>query len=463
MLDIMLTQNSTPVFQYIVWFLGEIMNYIFEFIKLIGIPNIGLAIILFTIVMYVLMMPLTIKQQKFSKLSGKMNPELQAIQAKYKNYKTDQAQMMQMNQETKAVYAKYGVSPSGSCLQLLIQMPILFALYRVIYQIPAYVAKVYDVFRPLVSNINWKRDGEIIQSLSSYNYYAGQFTEEAISKGIAVGNGAIGDLGSLGNSCIDVLNRASSADWAIVKDHFSTVTDVVTISDSAQSTLGLVGSAQASLSSVADATHSTLAGYNNFLGLNIGDSPWYTIQTAFESGAWLLIFGAILVPILAAVTQWINVKLAPQAQQANPNGGDTPSAMTSSLKTMNMVMPIVSAVFCFTLPAGMGIYWIAGAVVRTVQQILINKHFDKINIDEMIKDNIDKYNEKRKAKGLPPAQLNNYAKLDTKKVNKPQKSQEERDAAVKKSTEFYNNNNAKSGSLASKANMVKQYNEKNNK
>ena len=68
-------------------------------------------------------MPLTIKQQKFSKLSAKMNPELQAIQARYKN-KKDNESMMRMNEETQAVYAKYGVSPTGSCLQLLIQMPI---------------------------------------------------------------------------------------------------------------------------------------------------------------------------------------------------------------------------------------------------------------------------------------------------------------------------------------------------
>ena len=81
------------------------------------------------------MMPLTVKQQKFSKLSAKMNPELQAIQSKYKN-KKDNDSMMKMNEETKAVYKKYGVSPSGSCLQLVIQLPILWALYRVIYNFP---------------------------------------------------------------------------------------------------------------------------------------------------------------------------------------------------------------------------------------------------------------------------------------------------------------------------------------
>ena len=116
--------------------LGWIMDLLFRFTSTFGILNIGLCIILFTLVTKVLMIPLTIKQQKFSKLSAKMNPEIQAIQAKYKNRKDQDAQLAQ-NQEIQAVYAKYGVSPTGSCLYMLIPMPILFALYRVIYAIPA--------------------------------------------------------------------------------------------------------------------------------------------------------------------------------------------------------------------------------------------------------------------------------------------------------------------------------------
>ena len=135
---ILLTQDSTPIIGWVAKLLGYIMNAIFMAIDFIGLPNIGLAIILFTIVVNLLMLPLTIKQQRFSKLQAKMNPELQAIQAKYKG-KKDNESMMAQNQETQAVYAKYGVSPAGSCVQLLIQMPILFALYRVIQAMPAYV------------------------------------------------------------------------------------------------------------------------------------------------------------------------------------------------------------------------------------------------------------------------------------------------------------------------------------
>ena len=152
MQGILLTQNDVFILGPIAKILGFIMDIIFNVLDFIGIPNIGLSIILFTVIVYLFMLPLTIKQQKFSKLSAKMNPELEVIKEKYKG-KDDQASLMRQQEETKAVYDKYGVSPTGSCVQLLIQMPILFALYRVIYAIPAYVGKIKDVYLPLVSKL----------------------------------------------------------------------------------------------------------------------------------------------------------------------------------------------------------------------------------------------------------------------------------------------------------------------
>ncbi|MBD5454421.1 MAG: YidC/Oxa1 family membrane protein insertase, partial [Lachnospiraceae bacterium] len=168
-------------------------------------------------------------------------------------------------------------------------------------------------------------------------------------------------------------------------------------------------------------------------------------------------------------TQWINVKLMPQQQPANNDANDQQNAMMQSMKTMNVMMPIMSAFFCYTLPAGLGLYWIAGAVVRCIQQILINKHIDKIDLDELIKKNEEKAKKKLEKAGVRAERLNAYANMNTKNVNssksssvKKQMTQEEKEEAVKKSTEYYNQN-AKPGSIAAKANMVKQYNEKNNK
>lgn len=412
------------------------MEGIFFCLDKIGIPNIGLAIILFTIVIYLMMMPLTIKQQKFSKLSAKMNPELQEIQAKYKN-KKDNETAMKMNEETQAVYAKYGVSPTGSCLQLIIQMPILFALYRVIYSMPAYVGKIKEAFFPLVDKlISSPGSTDFIRSFKEASMYNKQFESDAFVNGTA---------DYVQNTFIDVLNKASTSEWLSISDKFPNLSTDVTN------------------------TLQTLDRYNNFLGLNIGNSPSFVMKEAIANGTYLMIVAALAVPVLSAVTQWINTKLMPQPDTSNNK--DNP--MASSMKTMNMMMPIMSAFFCYTLPAGMGLYWIAGSVVRSVQQIVINKHIDKMDLDELIKKNVEKRNKKlEKSKGINLKTINDYANMNTKNVAAKQvqqniseassMTQQEKDEAVKKSTEYYSKN-AKSGSIASKANMVKQYNEKNNK
>ena len=446
-MDLMLlTQNSTPIFKYVVMLLGMIMNLIFEFLDLIGIPNIGLSIILFTIVIYFLLMPLTIKQQKFSKLSARMNPEIQAIQAKYKG-KQDQDSMMAMNAETKAVYAKYGVSPSGSCLQLLIQMPILFALYRVIYSMPAYVTKLGEAFGVLADKIMQAPDGvEYVKGMQAAAVYIKNFDID------------------VRNAIIDTLNKVSTSDMATLSNKFGladrTYNGSLILSNGVE--------------------HGLIDTYNNFLGLNIGNSPMDSMKTAWESGNYLLLVGAVSIPVLAALTQWINYKLMPQPENNDKNKknqptNDTAEAMQQSMKTMNVIMPFMSAWFCLTLPAGMGLYWVIGAVVRSIQQIAINKHIDNMDIDAMIAKNEEKYKEKLRSQGIDPAKLNAAARTNTKNlsnktsysnsnssVKKTVKTDAEREAEIKSATEYYNKN-AKPGSLASKANMVKQYNEKNNK
>ena len=450
MSGIILTQYQGKIVGPIAKLLGYLMEGIFTVLDVIGIPNIGLSIILFTIVIYLLLMPLTIKQQKFSKLSAKMNPELQAIQNKYKN-KKDNDSMMAMNQETREVYAKYGVSPSGSCVQLLIQMPILFSLYRVIYAMPAYVGKIGDVFRVLAEKIVSVDNAAFLQNSGS----------ESINRVVQMYGNSITE-GNIQNGVIDVLNMLSSSDLKIIAEHYG----LTTLQFNGEYILSQLNGAGEVV------TKGLIDTYNSFLGINIGNSPSFMVSQGWnaEGGVqWLVIIAALIIPLLSALTQWINTKLMPQADTSSNN--DQQNTMAQSMKTMNTMMPIMSAFFCFTMPAGMGLYWIAGSVVRSIQQVAINKHIDKIDIDELTKKNIEKRNEKLKKAGIDPSTLNRNATMSTRNVNAPSMSakanvksmtQEERDAAVKKSTEYYNSN-AKPGSIAAKANMVKQYNEKNNK
>ena len=436
MLGVLLTKDNGKIVGPVAWLLGHVMNGIFNVLNAIGIPNIGLAIIIFTIVIYLCLLPLTYKQQKFSKLQAKMSPELKAIQEKYKG-KKDNDSMLAMQAETKELYAKYGVSQTGSCLQLIIQMPILFALYRVISNVPAYVTIVRNAFYPLVEELRLA-DGaaDFISTLKSAASFSSRFSNEQFTSG---------NVEFIENTYIDILNKTSTSDWASISEHFT------------------------NLSSSVDKTHTALNAFNSFLGLNIADSPMYMIQTAFANRNFLLFFGGVIVPVLAAFTQWVNTKLMPQNVDPNakidPN--DPAAQMQQSMKTMNIMMPLMSAFFCLSLPAGMGVYWIAGAVIRSIQQIVINKHIDKTDIDAEIAKNTEKYKKKmEKMKSSP--QMNMYANMSTRNITNVAKSASTEvsgdvEAKVANSRKVYENNKIRKDSLLAKANMVKDYNEDYNK
>lgn len=423
---IIMTPDSTFIIGQVAWVLGKIMEGIFNIIDIIGIPNIGLAIILFTIVVNLLMLPLTIKQQKFSKLSAKMGPEIQAIQEKYKGKRDSDSQIAQ-NEEIQVVYAKYGVSPTGSCMYLLIQMPILFALYRVIYAIPAYVDKVKQAFFPLVDNIiDTEGAIELVKNFANSGMYTKRFENASFVAGEHVSY--------VQNTLIDCLNKASTADLLSISENFPSLAENVSL------------------------TITNLGNYNNFLGLNIGNSPSYLMKEAISNGKWLMAVAAVIIPILSAVTQWVNVKLMPQQ---NTEQSEKEAVMASSMNTMNMVMPLISAWLCFTLPSGMGLYWVAGSIVRSIQQVVINKHIDKMDFDEIIKKNQIKSAKKAEKYKEQQEKLNAYANMSTKNIkNRANVSTGSSSDTLDETKPV---KTAKPGSMMAKANKVSEYNKKNNK
>ena len=345
---------------------------------------------------------------------------------------------MAKNMEIQELYAKYGISPRGSCIQLLIQFPILLALYRVINSMPAYVTQIRDTFKILATAIIDKDGGGFLQNSGI----------ESIANTVSMYGRAMTD-GDLTNGIIDVLNKLSSSDLLEVAKNY----DLTNLEYQGRLILSN------------DTTRGLIDTYNNFLGLNMADSPGTLIRNAWAVGAWGIVIGAVLIPILSAVTQWINVKLMPQQPT---NGNDKASSMAASMKTMNMVMPLISAWFCFSFPAGMGLYWVAGSVVRSIQQIVINKHIDKMDFNDIIAQNSEKSAKKLEKLKASQERMNAYASMNTKKVQNKANimsgmSEQEKEEAMNKATEYYNSGNAKPGSMMAKANMVRQYNEKNNK
>lgn len=437
MSDILLTAYPGSILGPIAKLLGILMDWIYSGISNITggrVESVVLSIVIITIIIYMCLLPLTIKQQKFSKLSQKMQPEMQAIQAKYKN-KKDQASMMAMQEETQLLYQKYGISPMGSCVQMLIQMPILFALYRVFYNIPAYLSGVKGSFTGLVDSIQQTSgyQNTLVSLMEKYNVV----TSSGLNASNAASKLADASGDTLSNYIIDILYKLPSKGWDALMD----------------------GKFFDGIQNAVEKTHDALLHFNYFLGLNISDTPWYIIKSNFtdKPDKWLLfVILALLIPVLSYLTQMLNIKLMPQAT----NGNDQ---VANQMKMMNLMMPLMSLFMCFTVPVGLGIYWICSALVRGIQQFFVNRHIENLDLEAVMAKNEEKAKKKREKMGLSEDYIKKAAQIKTKSIdNKANVSVSAgTEEKLAKAAEY--KANAKAGSLASKANMVKEFNERNSR
>lgn len=250
---------------------------------------------------------------------------------------------------------------------MLIQLPILFALYRVIYNIPAYVDSVYSLYEPMANGILAFSDGmnqanTLIQELG---IRVTQFTNETFTT----------------NKIIDMLYNLKAADWAQFTNVFGS--NIIN-PDNVQ----------------------TITRINTFLGgLNIADPP-----TA--NGWW----PGILIPVLSGATQWLSIKITSAQTSMPKNDKDNPNPMGNSMKMMNTIMPLFSVFICFSLQIGLGIYWIASAVFRTLISVIINKYLDKEGVDVIIEKNREKAKKKAEKRGDKPSRFEEYAKQSTRNI-----------------------------------------------
>lgn len=389
--------------------LGYIFNLLFEALSFLHIGNVAIAIILFTIIVKLCMLPLSIKQQKLAKLNSVMSPEIKAINEKYKDKKNDQNAMMKMQEETKAVYEKYGVSQMGGCVQMLIQMPILLALYQVFRFIPLYITQLKNLFTAFLT------DNGGIMSASGYTDTMKQFGENIDWTNV--------------NTAITEINKFSTENWEALRDAFPAFSDIIANS------------------------HASLEQMNTFLGVNMSQEPGFGLTLAF------------LIPVLSGLSQFISVKVA---QGNTPVDDDNP--MAASMRMTTYIFPLMSAFIAISVPAGLGLYWIATSVIQTIITVFINRYYDMLGAETIVKKNVEKRNKKRAKKGLPPETIAKNATVSTKNVNREKavksleqiKAENEKKVKeIKESAQYYKT--AKPGSLAEKAGMVAKYNEKSSK
>lgn len=404
------------------WLFGKIMDLIYNILAVDGVASVGICIIIFTIVVKLILLPLNMKMQKSTKINAVIQPEIQQIQKKYKN-KTDQESMMKQNQEINAVYKKYGTSMTAGCLPTLIQFPIIMGLYDVVRNVPAYVSSIKNFYTPIADSI--------VNSGINYQEILTKFvTDNKISQATNVINNF--DKGIPSNVVIDVIDKFSSSQW---NDFISQMKDYPNIVDAINSNLP------------------SIQATNDFLfGISMSDVPGFKLSVA------------LLIPLISTALQFISMLVSMNQNKKNNMNADNQMA-NSMMKTM-MFMPIMSFFMCVLLPCGIGIYWIFNSLISLIIQLGVNYYYDHVaDIDMIMDKQIEKAAKKAAKKGDKKSFMERAMEasgMSGTDDNQPMSSQ-----IANRSLKNYDTRKMqgvdntgkkyKSGSMASKANIMLNY------
>ena len=283
------------------------------------------ALFIFAIIVEILLLPFTIKQQQNSIKQAKLRPKEMAIRNKYKG-RNDRATQLKVSEEIQAMYQKENYSPFSGCLQLFIQMPVILALYQV-------------VINPLQHVLHVSKD-----AIAVMQTYATAAVEE-------------GGLGLTVNSQRGTIELISK----IKENGIEFFSGVVEYANSVGSTKGFNISGQEAYDAflaVADKMPDF-----NMLGLNLAETP------SFSNPSWLLI-----VPILTFLVYFASMKLNRLFTYQPTTGDAQQDAQTGcSNKTMDIMMPLMSVWISTVVPAAIGVYWIFKSILGTLKQFIMSK------------------------------------------------------------------------------------------
>lgn len=413
------------------WLFGKLLDFIYNLLAGDnGIANLGFCIIIFTVIVKIILLPLTIKQQKSTKINAIIQPELLKIQKKYKN-KKDQESMLKQQQEIQAVYDKYGTSMTGGCLTTLIQFPIIMGLYRVIQNVPAYVGKIKDMYSPIADAVINSQGADKAQ----------QFMIDFVSK-----------------------NEISGASYAINKFQKLSEIDVDNIID-VLSNFG-VSNLNTLIETIKMAGDNILVGnvdkidkiHSFILDINISEAPGYHLS-------W-----ALCIPFLSAFFNYLSMKVTTGKQDQQMEG-----QTAAMMKSMQITMPLMSIFIGISMPAGIGIYWTMNAFLSLLTQIGINFYFDRADMDEILKKQMEKAEKKRKKNGGKKSFMERMMDNSEAAKEELEKREAMRKNAVtplksyvpsKETQQIVENSQKKkykSGSIGAKANIMLNYNNSNQK
>lgn len=293
-------------------FLISIPGYILKFCNMLVGNQYLLALFLFAIIVEVVLSPLSVMQQKNSIRQAKLKPKEMAIRKKYAGRDDRQTQQM-LSQEIQEMYQKENINPMAGCLPMLIQLPIVIALYNIVLNPLKYICGLSE------ESIN-----QLLAVVKTFPEYAETLKNATASRTIEL-MGAAKEIMASGSYGSDVFAGVSGFSEAIP--------DV-----SALPELTLFGGA-----------------------INLAETPSFLPLT------WLT-----LVPILTFVVYFLSMKLTRKLTY-QPSMAANDQAAGCSNKMMDLMMPLMSVFIAFGVPAAIGVYWIFKSVIGTLKQFIIHK------------------------------------------------------------------------------------------
>lgn len=283
-------------------------GYVMQFFSFISGGHYLISLFLFALAVKLLTLPLAIKQQKTQIKGALLRPKLMLIEKKYAG-RTDRVTMQKKQQEMMELQQKEGYSPLSGCLPLLIQFPILIALYRIIRMPLKYIVGLGDT---------------VIVSL---------------------------------------YNALYTPDSAI--EAFKSIPDAAHIE-----MVGKLSEHPDLLREIAGIGVEKLPNYNIFGKINLGLNPAFNVAEKLDGNKWNLFL--LVIPVLccalAFLTTWISRKFNDNGinQQVAPE-------QKTSMFFMNLMMPLLQLWISFAVSGAVGVYWVYTSILGIVQIIVLAK------------------------------------------------------------------------------------------
>ena len=325
---------------------GYVLNFLYEIVG-----NFGWAIILFSILVKIIMLPISIKQQKTLKKSQKINDEMKQIQFKYKN------DPEKMNQEVMALYKRENLSPFSGCFSAIVQLVLLFAVFYLVRSPLTYMKKV---------------DPEVISQLEAVvqeQGYTSNYREIAV----------INYINNLENQeTVEDANIQENQDSVENQENLTTPEEAITENQE--------DSSQVSETDEPNNTENEDESFNiyeymdeiyinmDFLGLDLSKVPTENLDN----------LQVLIIPALYVISSIISIKLSTNSmnqKKSNKLIGDGSEkeekdeydAMAQANKSMSYFTPIMSICIACIAPLGLALYWLINNILMIFERIILNK------------------------------------------------------------------------------------------